>query len=56
MTDVSRLLESRRSRLGRWAGAADPRDSTVALGFAGAMSDLPAVTNRGGTLYVFALP
>ncbi|GLC23919.1 methanol/ethanol family PQQ-dependent dehydrogenase [Roseisolibacter agri] len=38
------------------AGAADPRDSTVALGFAGAMSDLPAVTNRGGTLYVFALP
>jgi alcohol dehydrogenase (cytochrome c) len=38
------------------AGAADPRDSTVALGFAGAMTDLPQVTNRGGTLYVFALP
>jgi len=47
--------------VGGWSGAivaggADPRDSTVALGFAGAMSDLPAVTNRGGTLYVFALP
>ena len=38
------------------AGAADPRDSTVALGFGGAMTDLPQVTNRGGTLYVFALP
>jgi PQQ-dependent dehydrogenase (methanol/ethanol family) len=47
--------------VGGWSGAvvagmADPRDSTVALGFGGAMSDLPTVTTRGGTLYVFALP
>jgi PQQ-dependent dehydrogenase (methanol/ethanol family) len=38
------------------AGAASPEDSTVALGFGGAMTDLPLYTNRGGTLYVFALP
>ena len=47
--------------VGGWAGAivagdADPRDSTVALGFAGAMTDLPKYTNKGGTLYVFGLP
>jgi glucose dehydrogenase len=49
------------SGVGGWAGAvvagqANASDSTVALGFAGAMSDLPAATGRGGTLYVFALP
>jgi PQQ-dependent dehydrogenase (methanol/ethanol family) len=47
--------------VGGWPGAivvgdADPRDSTVALGFAGAMTDLPKYTNKGGTLYVFGLP
>jgi hypothetical protein len=26
------------------------------LGFAGAMKDLPHYTNKGGMLYVFALP
>ena len=30
MTDVSRLLESRRSRLGRWAGAAAMVDHALA--------------------------
>lgn len=49
------------SGVGGWAGAVvagqlNPEDSTVALGFAGAMSDLPKHTERGGTLYVFALP
>ncbi|HEX9937161.1 MAG TPA: methanol/ethanol family PQQ-dependent dehydrogenase [Longimicrobium sp.] len=49
------------SGVGGWPGAvvageANPMDSTVALGFAGAMRDLPAATGRGGTLYVFALP
>ena len=49
------------SGVGGWSGAvvagdANPNDSTVALGFAGAMRDLPDVTSRGGTLYVFALP
>jgi lanthanide-dependent methanol dehydrogenase len=49
------------SGVGGWAGAivagdANPNDSTVALGFAGAMRDLPDATGRGGTLYVFALP
>jgi alcohol dehydrogenase (cytochrome c) len=34
----------------------DPRDGTAALGFVNAMKDLPQVTSRGGTLYVFALP
>jgi PQQ-dependent dehydrogenase (methanol/ethanol family) len=38
------------------AGQANPEDPTVALGFNGAMGDLPAATERGGTLYVFALP
>jgi PQQ-dependent dehydrogenase (methanol/ethanol family) len=38
------------------AGALDPRDATAALGFAGAMADLPNYTTRGGTLYVFSLP
>jgi len=49
------------SGVGGWSGAIvagglDPRDSTAALGFVAAMTDLPEVTNKGGTLYVFALP
>ncbi len=49
------------SGVGGWPGAVvagqlNPADSTVALGFAGAMRDLPEATGRGGTLYVFALP
>jgi PQQ-dependent dehydrogenase (methanol/ethanol family) len=48
------------SGVGGWAGAIvsgqlDPSDSTAALGFVGAMSDLPQHTGPGGTLYVFAL-
>jgi lanthanide-dependent methanol dehydrogenase len=47
--------------VGGWAGAIvsgglDPRDGTAALGFVNAMTDLPQYTNKGGTLYVFALP
>jgi PQQ-dependent dehydrogenase (methanol/ethanol family) len=47
--------------VGGWAGAIvagglDPRDSTAALGFVAAMTDLPKATSKGGTLYVFALP
>jgi lanthanide-dependent methanol dehydrogenase len=38
------------------AGALDPRDPTAALGFVGAMGDLPNATTKGGMLYVFALP
>ena len=49
------------SGVGGWAGAIvsgglDPRDGTAALGFVNAMTDLPQYTNKGGTLYVFALP
>jgi PQQ-dependent dehydrogenase (methanol/ethanol family) len=49
------------SGVGGWAGAVvagdlDARDPTAALGFAGAMKDLPQHTTKGGTLYVFALP
>ena len=49
------------SGVGGWSGAIvagelDARDSTAALGFANAMRDLPDHTNKGGTLYVFALP
>jgi lanthanide-dependent methanol dehydrogenase len=49
------------SGVGGWAGAIvagglDPRDPTAALGFVNAMSDLPAYTTTGGTLYVFSLP
>jgi PQQ-dependent dehydrogenase (methanol/ethanol family) len=49
------------SGVGGWAGAIvsgglDSRDSTAALGFANATHELPQVTTRGGTLYVFALP
>lgn len=49
------------SGVGGWAGAVvskdlDVRDRTAAKGFAGAMRDLPQYTQKGGTLYVFALP
>ena len=49
------------SGVGGWAGAIvsgglDPRDSSGALGFVGAMTELPKVTRSGGMLYVFALP
>jgi glucose dehydrogenase len=49
------------SGVGGWAGAIvagglDARDSTAALGFVGAMYDLPQHTTKGGTIYVFALP
>ncbi|HKS09024.1 MAG TPA: methanol/ethanol family PQQ-dependent dehydrogenase [Pyrinomonadaceae bacterium] len=47
--------------VGGWSGAIvagglDPRDQTGALGFVGAMGDLPEHTTKGGMLYVFALP
>jgi PQQ-dependent dehydrogenase (methanol/ethanol family) len=47
--------------VGGWSGAIvagglDARDQTAALGFVGAMGDLPDYTARGGMLYVFALP
>lgn len=49
------------SGVGGWAGGIvagdlDARDSTAALGFANAMRDLPMKSNKGGALYVFALP
>jgi PQQ-dependent dehydrogenase (methanol/ethanol family) len=49
------------SGVGGWAGAVvsgelDTRDPTAALGFVGAMSDLPDKTTRGGALFVFSLP
>jgi lanthanide-dependent methanol dehydrogenase len=49
------------SGVGGWAGAVvsgnlDIRDPTSALGFVGAMTDLPDYTAAGGSLYVFALP
>jgi len=49
------------SGVGGWSGAIvagklDPRDATGALGFVGAMGDLPQKTTPGGMLYVFALP
>jgi PQQ-dependent dehydrogenase (methanol/ethanol family) len=49
------------SGVGGWAGAIvagglDPRDATAALGFVGAVQDLPKYTSKGGTLYVFSLP
>jgi len=47
--------------VGGWSGAVvagqlDPKIPYGALGFVGAMQDLPKVTGEGGTLYVFALP
>ncbi len=47
--------------VGGWPGAVanaelDPQVRNGALGFVGAMQDLPAYTKGGSTLYVFALP
>jgi PQQ-dependent dehydrogenase (methanol/ethanol family) len=47
--------------VGGWSGAIvagdlDPRDSSAALGFVGAMGDLPQYSTKGGMLYVFSLP
>lgn len=49
------------SGVGGWSGAIVPghlnaRDPTGALGFVGAVADLPQRTAAGGMLYVFALP
>jgi alcohol dehydrogenase (cytochrome c) len=49
------------SGVGGWSGALvagdlDARDPTAALGFVNAVKDLPDYTQKGGTLYVFALP
>jgi PQQ-dependent dehydrogenase (methanol/ethanol family) len=49
------------SGVGGWAGAIvagglDPRDKSAALGFAGAVKNLPKHTTQGGMLYVFSLP
>jgi glucose dehydrogenase len=49
------------SGVGGWAGAIVaaglvPADPTAALGFVGAMGDLPAATAAGGAVYAFALP
>jgi hypothetical protein len=46
--------------VGGWPGAIvsaglDPRDGTAGGGFVNAMRDLPAVTRKGGHLYVFSL-
>ena len=38
------------------SGQLDPNVPYGALGFVGAMQDLPRYTGPGGTLYVFALP
>jgi alcohol dehydrogenase (cytochrome c) len=38
------------------SGNLDPTVPFGALGFVGAMQDLPQHTAAGGTLYVFALP
>ena len=49
------------SGIGGWPGVVanariDPRVRNGALGFTGAMQDLPAHTTAGSTLLVFALP
>ena len=49
------------SGVGGWPGAIvsadlDARDAGAGDGFAGAMADLPDHTEKGSTLYVFALP
>ncbi|HWE05339.1 MAG TPA: hypothetical protein VG274_01440, partial [Rhizomicrobium sp.] len=49
------------SGVGGWAGALanaaiDPRVRNGALGYTGAMGDLPGVTSGGSVLLVFALP
>ena len=49
------------SGVGGWVGAIvagdlDRRDTSAALGMVGATASLPDATNKGGVLYVFALP
>jgi lanthanide-dependent methanol dehydrogenase len=49
------------SGIGGWPGAIvsadlDVRDDTAGNGWGSALKDLPDVTTKGGTLYVFALP
>jgi alcohol dehydrogenase (cytochrome c) len=49
------------SGIGGWAGSIvsgdlDTRDETAGTGWDSAVPDLPDVTTKGGTLYVFALP
>jgi glucose dehydrogenase len=49
------------SGVGGWAGAIvagdlDTRDKTAATGFANVLPDLKQKTQKGGALYVFALP
>jgi PQQ-dependent dehydrogenase (methanol/ethanol family) len=49
------------SGVGGWPGAIvsadlDTRDRTAGNGWGNAMAELPQHTNKGGTLYVFALP
>ena len=49
------------SGIGGWPGSVvsgdlDVRDDTVSNGWGPAMRELPNVTTKGGTLYVFALP
>jgi len=34
----------------------DPRDATAQKGFANMTGDLKSITQKGGTLFVFALP
>jgi alcohol dehydrogenase (cytochrome c) len=48
------------SGVGGWPGTVvvndlDTRDKSASNGWGEAMTDLPAVTNRGGTLYVFTV-
>jgi len=49
------------SGIGGWPGSIvsgdlDPDDETASNGWGAALKDLPNVTTKGGTLYVFALP
>ena len=49
------------SGIGGWPGSIvaadlDTRDASAGNGWGSAMQDLPTVTQKGGTLYVFALP
>ena len=49
------------SGIGGWPGGIvaadlDTRDETAGNGWGAALPDLPSVTNKGGTLYVFSLP
>jgi lanthanide-dependent methanol dehydrogenase len=47
--------------IGGWPGAIvsgdlDTRDRSANTGWANVLGDLPQATNKGGSLYVFALP